>query len=100
MMRRPLAALSAGLLAASLPAAVHGQSAPVPGATIPTQTYKDWALDCIIPTTGEGAGKQVCFIDQEAGSENDAAASSVRVVVRRADHDKNRGLIVEDPPNT
>jgi len=99
-MHRPLAALFAGFLAAGLPAAAHGQSAPVPGGTVPTQTYKDWALDCIIPKSGEGAGKQVCFIHHEARSKTDATAIMARVVVRRAGPDKKLALIVQLPPNS
>ena len=99
-MRWPLAALIAGLLASMLPTAAHSQAAPVPGGTIPTQTYKSWALDCIIPKSGEGAGKQVCFIHHEARSKTDATAIMARVVVRRAGPDKKLALIVQLPPNS
>jgi invasion protein IalB len=99
-MRWPLAALIAGLLANILPTAAYSQAAPVPGGTVPTQTYKSWALDCIIPKSGEGAGKQVCFIHHEVNSQTDATAIMARVVVRRAGPDKKLALIVQLPPNS
>jgi invasion protein IalB len=95
-----LAALTIFLAAVSLPGLAAGQAAPVPGGTIPTQTYKSWALDCIVPKTGEGAGKQVCFIHHEARSNTDATAIMARVVVRRAGPDKKLALIVQLPPNS
>ncbi len=99
-MRWPLAVLTAGLLATTLSSATQGQTVPVPGGTIPTQTYKSWALDCIIPKSGEGAGKQVCFIHHEARSQTDATAIMARVVVRRAGPEKKLALIVQLPPNS
>jgi invasion protein IalB len=88
------------LVAVGLPATGFGQAAPVPGATTPTQTYKSWALDCVVPKTGEGAGKQVCFIHHEARSKTDATMIAARVVVRRAGPDKKLALIVQLPPNS
>ncbi|HEX3065992.1 MAG TPA: hypothetical protein VHQ39_10950, partial [Dongiaceae bacterium] len=104
-MRAGPAALILGLAAVSLPAVAHGQGAPVPGAsvpsgTVPTQTYKSWALDCLVPKSGEGAGKQVCFIHHEARSSTDATAIMARIVVRRAGPDKKLALIVQLPPNS
>jgi invasion protein IalB len=99
-MRARLAALMIGLAAVSLPALADAQTVPVPGATIPTQTYKSWALDCIVPKSGEGAGKQVCFIHHEARSKTDATAITARIVVRRAGPDKKLALIVQLPPNS
>jgi invasion protein IalB len=104
-MRAAPAALILGLAAVSLPALAYGQGASVPGAsvpngTVPTQTYKSWALDCIVPKSGEGAGKQVCFIHHEAHSTTDATAIMARIVVRRAGPDKKLALIVQLPPNS
>jgi len=99
-MRAAPALLILGLTAVSLPAVAHGQGAAVPNKTVPTQTYKSWAFDCIVPTSGEGAGKQVCFIHHEAHSTSDATAIMARIVVRRAGPDKKLALIVQLPPNS
>ena len=92
---RRLAALMIGLAAVSLPAAGACPERARARRTVPTQTYKSWALDCIVPKTGEGAGKQVCFIHHEARSKTDATAITARIVVRRAGPDKKLALIVQ-----
>lgn len=84
----------------SLPMAARSQGAPVPAGAVPTQTFKAWALDCLVPKTGEGAGTQVCFIHHEARSKTDATAIAARVVVRRAGADRKLALIVQLPPNS
>ena len=99
-MRRAPAIAALAFAALILPAAAESQTTPVPGAATPTQTFKDWALDCIVPKTGEGAGKQVCFIHHEARSKSDATQITARVVVRRAGPDKKLALIVQLPPNS
>jgi len=99
-MRAAPAVLILGLAAVSLPTLAHGQGVLVPNGTVPTQTYKSWALDCIVPKSGEGAGKQVCFIHHEARSTTDATAIMARIVVRRAGPDKKLALIVQLPPNS
>jgi invasion protein IalB len=84
-----------------LPLAALGQSGGTTAApkAVPTQTFKEWALDCIVPKTGEGAGKQVCFIHHETHAAADATQITARVVVRRAGADGKLALIVQLPPN-
>jgi invasion protein IalB len=89
------------LLAAALagrPALAQNQ--PQPGAAAPTQSFKDWALDCLVPKTGEGAGKRVCFIHHEVHNHDDAKLIAARVVVRRAGPQQKLMLIIQLPPNT
>jgi invasion protein IalB len=99
-MRVAIAGILVGAVLAGLPVAARSQSAPVPAGAVPTQTFKSWALDCLVPKTGEGAGKQVCFIHYEAHSKTDATAIAARVVVRRAGADRKLALIVQLPPNS
>jgi invasion protein IalB len=84
------------------PAGVLGQgnTAPAPAGAIPTQSYKDWSLDCLVPTTGAGAGKRVCFIHHEARSKTDATLIAARIVIRGAATGHKLILIVQLPPNT
>ncbi len=99
-MRRAPAIAVLALAALVLPAVAESQTGAVSGAATPTQTFKDWALDCIVPKSGEGAGKQVCFIHHEARSSVDANQITARVVVRRAGPEKKLALIVQLPPNS
>ena len=84
------------------PASVLGQgnTAPAPAGATPTQTYKDWSLDCVVPMTGASAGKRVCFIHHEARSKTDATLIAARVVIRWAETGHKLMLIVQLPPNT
>ncbi|HXZ45653.1 MAG TPA: hypothetical protein VEH02_02865, partial [Pseudolabrys sp.] len=66
------------------PAMGQSGSTTTPPKPIATQTFKEWTLDCIVPKTGEAAGKQVCFIHHESRSAVDATQITARVVVRRA----------------
>ena len=99
-MRAAFAGVLFGLALAGLPMVVRSQSAPGPAGTVATQTFKSWALDCLVPKTGEGAGKQVCFIHHEAHSKTDATAIAARIVVRRTGADRKLALIVQLPPNS
>src|SRR5579859_5707141 len=55
------ACLSAVLLVSLSAAAQTGTSAAKPApAAGQTQTFKSWALDCLVPKTGPGAGKRAC----------------------------------------
>jgi invasion protein IalB len=94
-----------GLLLAAIMTAgpALAQNPPQPGATpgaTPTQSFKDWALDCLVPKTGEGAGKRVCFIHHEVHNHDDAKLISARVVIRRAGPQQKLMLIIQLPPNT
>lgn len=95
-------ALSAVAVALALvgPTPALGQSSPSPSGATGTQTFKSWSLDCLVPKTGEGAGKQVCFIHHEARTASDAAAIAARVVVRHSGADRKLALIVQVPPNS
>jgi invasion protein IalB len=72
----------------------------VPGKVIPTQTYKSWALDCLVPKTGPSAGQRVCFIHHEVKATADPKLVAGRVVIRRSGPDRKLAMIVELPPNT
>lgn len=97
-MRAAVAGALFGIVVIGLPIAAQSQSAPA--GSVPSQTFKSWALDCLVPKTGEGAGKQVCFIHYEAHGKTDATAITARVVVRRAGPDRKLALIVQLPPNS
>ena len=84
---------------AGVPAIAGAQSAAAPQAGPATQVFKDWALDCLVPKTGEGAGKQVCFIHHEVRTA-DGTAIAARLVVRRSGPDRKLTLIVQLPPNS
>ena len=99
-MRAAAAGVLFGLALAGLPMVARSQSVPAPAGTVATQTFKSWALDCLVPKTGEGAGKQVCFIHHEARSKTDATAIAARIVVRRSGADRKLALIVQLPPNS
>jgi invasion protein IalB len=79
-------------------AAAQTATGTPPAAPFPTQTFKSWALDCLIPKTGATTGKRVCFIHHEAGP--DAKHVAARAVVRYTDPDRKLVLIIELPPNT
>jgi invasion protein IalB len=97
-MRAAIAGVLFGFALAGLPMVAQSQGAPA--GTVATQTFKSWQLDCLVPKTGEGAGKQVCFIHHEARTVSDAAAIAARVVVRRNGADRKLALIVQLPPNS
>lgn len=97
-MRVATAGILFGLALSGLPLAAQSQSAAA--GTVPSQTFKSWTLDCLVPKTGEGAGKQVCFIHYEAHDKTDAAAIAARVVVRRGGADRKLALIIQLPPNS
>ncbi len=99
-MRAAAAGVLFGVALAGLPMVARSQGAPAPAGTVATQTFKSWALDCLVPKTGEGAGKQVCFIHHEARSKTDATAIAARIVVRRTGADRKLALIVQLPPNS
>jgi len=99
-MRAAIAGVLLGLALAGAPMLAQSQSGPAPSGAIATQTFKSWALDCRVPKTGEGAGKQVCFIHHEARAATDATAIAARVVVRLTGTDRKLALIVQLPPNS
>jgi invasion protein IalB len=82
-MRAAFAGVLFGLALAGLPMVARSQNAPAPAGTVATQTFKSWALDCLVQQTGEGADKQVFFIYQETRSKNKATEIIARIVVRR-----------------
>jgi invasion protein IalB len=101
--RRWAAVLGLSVVAALLlgPAGASAQTG-TPPAPFPTQTFKSWALDCLIPKTGANAGKRVCFIHHEARPPADPKLVAARAVVRYTGAGASRKLvlIVELPPNT
>jgi invasion protein IalB len=97
-MRLAATAVLVGFALSGMAMAAWAQSAPA--GTVPSQTFKSWVLDCIVPKTGEGAGKQVCFIHYEAHGKTDATGIAARVVVRRSGPDRKLALIVQLPPNS
>jgi len=93
--------LAVWLLAAAAPALAQNQSpTATPPAATPTQSFRGWALDCLVPKSGEGAGKRVCFIHHEVHNKDDARLIAARVVVRRAGPQQKLMLIIQLPPNT
>jgi invasion protein IalB len=100
-MRLALGGVLLATIVAGMPAMAGAQSASAPAAGNPaTQTFKDWALDCLVPKTGEGAGKRVCFIHHEVHSAADPSAIAARLVMRRSGPDRKLALIVQLPPNS
>jgi invasion protein IalB len=109
---RAAAALAAGLALAGalggsfgglglLPsAAAQTATGTPPAAPFPTQTFKSWALDCLIPKAGANAGKRVCFVHHEARPPADPKHVAARAVVRYTGPDRKLVLIIELPPNT
>jgi len=67
---------------------------------VPTQIFRAWALDCLVPTTGANAGKRVCFIHHESKAATDPKLVAARAVIRHAGPDRKLMLIVQVPPNT
>ena len=97
---RGAAVLLAPLLAGfALGGAALGQTAGTPPA-FPTQTFKSWALDCLVPKAGPNAGKRVCFIHHEARPPADPKHVAARAVIRHTGPDRKLLLIVELPPTT
>jgi invasion protein IalB len=83
------------LLAGSALAQTGAGSAP-----FPTQNFKAWNLDCLVPKSGPSAGTRVCFIHHEAKAAPDSKLVAARVVIRHNGPDRKLVLIVELPPNT
>ena len=98
MLKRVAAALGAVLLAG--PVAAQTGTGSAPAAPFPTQTFKSWALDCLVPKTGPSAGKRVCFIHHEVKVGADPKLVAARAVVRRSGPERKLILIIELPPNT
>jgi invasion protein IalB len=73
---------------------------PAAPAPFPTQAFKSWALDCLVPKTGTNAGTRVCFIHHEARAPADPKLVAARAVIRHSGADRKLMLIVELPPNT
>jgi len=95
--------LSAGLLislsamAQTSTSAAQPAAAPAPGQT---QTFRAWALDCLVPKTGPGAGKRACFIHYEARDKTDPKQITARAVIRYGGNPRKLNLIFQLPPNT
>jgi invasion protein IalB len=89
-----------GLIQGQLAAQTGSPAVPQPAGTFPTQTFKSWALDCLIPKTGTAVGKRVCFIHHEAKAVTDPKLVAARAVVRHSGPERKLFLIVELPPNT
>ena len=53
-------------------------TAPAP---FPSQVYKSWAFDCLVPKTGSNAGTRVCFIHHEARVRPDPKLVAARAVI-------------------
>ena len=75
-------------------------SAPASAGQTATQTFKSWSLDCLMPKSGAGAGKRVCFIHYEARDKANPGQIAARAVVRYSGNPRKPTLIVELPPNT
>jgi|SRR5690348_3268259 invasion protein IalB len=106
-------AVAVGLLLAGLPVITSGDSAAQTGGAaapqsptpFPTQTFKSWSLDCLVPKSGTSAsgttaGKPICFIHHEARATADPKLVAARAVIRHSGPDRKLLLIVELPPNT
>jgi len=74
-----------------------GTGTPAP---FPTQTFKSWALDCLIAKSGAGAGKRFCFIHHEARAKTDPKLVAARAAIRHNGPDRKLVLIIQLPPNT
>ena len=92
-----LAALLISLPAVAQTGAAQPAAAPAAGQT---QTFKSWALDCLVPKTGPGAGKRACFIHYEAHDKTDPKQIAARAVIRYGGSPRKLTLIFELPPNT
>lgn len=86
----------------SLPAIAQTGAAQPPAAPAAgqTQTFRSWALDCLVPKTGPGAGKRACFIHYEAHDKTDPKQIAARAVIRYGGNPRKLTLIFELPPNT
>jgi invasion protein IalB len=91
--------LAAGLVLTLGGAAGMAQTGTAP-APFPSQVFKSWALDCLVPKTGSNAGTRVCFIHHEARAPADPKLIAARAVIRHAGAERKLMLIVELPPNT
>jgi invasion protein IalB len=83
--------------------AQSGTGTTPPGAapaTGQTQTFRSWALDCLVPKTGPGAGKRACFIHYEAHDKADPRQIAARAVIRYGGNPRKLTLIFQLPPNT
>jgi invasion protein IalB len=89
-----------GGLALAEPALAQTGTGTAPAAAFPTQSFKDWALDCLIAKGGASAGKRVCFIHHEAKDTTDPKLVVARAVIRHTGADRKLVLIIELPPNT
>jgi len=94
-----LRVLAAGLVLTLGGAAGMAQTGTAP-APFPSQVFKSWALDCLVPKTGSNAGTRVCFIHHEARAPADPKLIAARAVIRHNGPDRKLVLIVELPPNT
>ena len=89
-------------------AQTSGAATPQPPAPFPTQTFKSWSLDCLVPKSGTSGttagettgGKRICFIHHEARAAADPKLVAARTVIRHSGPDRKLLLIVELPPNT
>jgi invasion protein IalB len=97
-----LAAILTALLLPFCPALAQtgGVTAPKPVAPGQTQTFRSWALDCLVPKTGPGAGKRACFIHYEAHDKTDPKQIAARAVIRYGGNPRKLILILQLPPNT
>jgi invasion protein IalB len=89
-----------GGLALAEPALAQTGTGTAPAAAFPTQSFKDWALDCLIAKGGASAGKRVCFIHHEVKDTSDPKLVAARAVIRHTGTDRKLVLIIELPPNT
>jgi len=92
-----MAALLISLPAIAQTGAAQPVAAPMVGQT---QTFRSWALDCLVPKTGPGAGKRACFIHYEAHDKTDPKQIAARAVIRYGGNPRKLTLILELPPNT
>jgi invasion protein IalB len=88
------------MVSGNLAAQTGNSATPQAAAPFPTQTFKSWALDCIVPKSGTTTGKRVCFIHHEAKALADPKLVAARTVIRHSSTDRKLLLIVELPPNT
>jgi invasion protein IalB len=100
-MARPsfLRVLAGGLALSLGGSAAWAQTGTAP-APFPSQAFKSWSLDCLVPKSGSNAGTRVCFIHHEARATADPKLIAARAVIRHAGADRKLMLIVEMPPNT
>ena len=91
------------MVLAGLPALAQtgtGGAKPAAPAAGQSQIFKSWALDCLAPKTGPGAGKRACFIHYEAHDRTDPKQIAARAVIRYGGNPRKLVLIFQLPPNT